>query len=219
MDPHARARNGLAPVFIAITYIVAAACAGFGTGLAVSMNPAEPVQPQTLALPQPPAGYSVQAAPQMPATSIVLTLPGPKDSGIPIALGVPVPGPISSPFGYRWGRQHEGIDIACSYGRQVRATAEGRVTYAGTKGTYGRLIVLEHASGVETLYGHLSEIAVKKGQKVAKGAVIGKAGNSGRSTGPHLHFEVRLRGRPVDPAPVLGITLSQAGTSREASRT
>ncbi len=153
------------------------------------------------------------------ATRIVLTLPERKVTDIPIALGVPVLGPLSSPFGSRWGQQHEGIDIASSYGRQVRASAEGRVIYAGTKGTYGKLIVLEHSESVQTWYGHLSQIAVKCGQKVAKGAIIGKIGSTGHSTGPHLHFEVRVRGRPVDPYPVLGVRLSLSETSREALQT
>ncbi|MGE5541750.1 MAG: M23 family metallopeptidase, partial [Bacillota bacterium] len=137
-------------------------------------------------------------------------------------LAVPVMGRVSSGFGYRWGRLHEGIDIASSYGHPVRAAAEGRVAYAGSRGTYDRLVVLEHANHTQTWYGHLSRILVKNGQVVQKGTTIGLVGSTGHSTGPHLHFEVRVRGRPIDPSFVLGVHLSgaqPAGTSPGGLRT
>ncbi len=123
----------------------------------------------------------------------------------PIDLAVPVGGPISSGYGYRWGRLHEGIDIASSHGYAVRAAASGVVRYAGYRGTYGNLIILAHEQDTETYYGHLSRILVKAGQKVERGVVIGRVGSTGHSTGPHLHFEVRVRGRPLDPSYVLGL--------------
>lgn len=103
---------------------------------------------------------------------------------------------------------HEGIDIASSMGHPVLAAADGVVTYATYLGTYGKLVILKHAKDTETFYGHLSQISVKTGQKVTKGTVIGKVGSTGHSTGPHLHFEVRVRGRPVDPSSVLGYKYS-----------
>ncbi|NPV69812.1 MAG: M23 family metallopeptidase [Firmicutes bacterium] len=126
----------------------------------------------------------------------------------PISLAIPVAGAISSEYGFRWGRLHEGIDIASSYGHPVRAAAAGVVRYAGYRGTYGKLVVLRHEQNTETYYGHLSQIMVKAGQKVEKGSVIGRVGSTGLSTGPHLHFEVRVRGRPLDPSYVLGINLT-----------
>lgn len=114
---------------------------------------------------------------------------------------------LSSKFGMRkdpfTGRvqRHNGIDIAAPKGTGVYALREGRVTYSGWRGDYGRLVVVRHEDGTETRYGHLSERLVKEGDTVDSDTVIGKVGSSGRSTGPHLHFEVRENSRPVDPFP------------------
>lgn len=102
------------------------------------------------------------------------------------------------PFG-RGARMHEGQDLAGSYGTPIFATADGVVTYAGWENGYGRLIKVQHAFGIETRYGHLSQIRVEVGQRVSRGDRIGDMGNSGRSTGTHLHYEVRLSGRAVNP--------------------
>ena len=115
----------------------------------------------------------------------------------------PVRGPISSPFGWRWGRLHEGIDIAVSRGTPVRAAAPGRVVYARWGGGYGYLVEVDHGSGVTTRYAHNSRIVVREGQYVARGQVLALSGKTGHSTGPHLHFEIRYRGRAVDPLPFL----------------
>jgi murein DD-endopeptidase MepM/ murein hydrolase activator NlpD len=96
-------------------------------------------------------------------------------------------------------RMHEGQDLAGDYGDPVYATADGTVTYAGWENGYGRLIKITHAFGIETRYGHLSQIGVNVGQKVSRGEKIGDMGNSGRSTGTHLHYEVRLSGTAVNP--------------------
>jgi len=111
----------------------------------------------------------------------------------------PVSGPVTSPFGYRWGRLHEGIDIGVAYGSPIHAAAAGRVIWCGWLGGYGNLTVLDHGGGLATAYGHQSSIAVSCGQEVAQGQVIGYVGSTGHSTGPHLHFEVRVNGTPVDP--------------------
>ena len=95
---------------------------------------------------------------------------------------------------------HQGIDVAQAYGQDVRAAAGGRVAFAGDQGSYGTTIVIEHPGGRQTRYAHLSATDVRPGDVVDPGQVIGKSGSSGRSTGPHLHFEVLDGGRPVDPA-------------------
>ena len=106
---------------------------------------------------------------------------------------------ISSRFGWRWGRLHEGIDIAVPAGTPVRAAAPGRVVFAGWGGGYGYLVSIDHGSGVVTRYAHNSRLAVRVGQRVARGQIIAYSGSTGNSTGPHVHFEIRFRGRPVDP--------------------
>jgi len=112
----------------------------------------------------------------------------------------PVPGPVTSPFGMRWGRMHYGVDIACPTGTPVKAAGSGRVDRAGWAGTAGNRVGVKHEpSNVETVYMHLSSIAVRPGEGVVQGQVIGLSGSTGRSTGPHLHFEVHVAGTPVDP--------------------
>ncbi len=102
------------------------------------------------------------------------------------------------PFG-RGHRQHEGQDLAGSYGAPILATADGVVTYAGWESGYGRLIKIKHAFGLETRYGHLSQIRVSVGDRVSRGDRIGDMGNSGRSTGTHLHYEIRVNGNAINP--------------------
>jgi murein DD-endopeptidase MepM/ murein hydrolase activator NlpD len=114
-------------------------------------------------------------------------------------LSWPVSAPITSPFGWRWGRLHEGIDLGAAYGTPIAAAAAGTVIYAGWLGGYGNLTVIDHGGGLATAYGHQSRIAVSVGQQVARGEIIGYVGSTGHSTGPHLHFEVRVNGQAVDP--------------------
>jgi murein DD-endopeptidase MepM/ murein hydrolase activator NlpD len=111
----------------------------------------------------------------------------------------PVQGPITSPFGMRWGRMHEGIDIGVPYGTPIHAAAAGTVIYAGWMSGYGNLTVIDHGHGLATAYGHQSALAVANGQSVSQGQVIGYVGCTGHCFGPHLHFEVRVNGTPVDP--------------------
>jgi murein DD-endopeptidase MepM/ murein hydrolase activator NlpD len=111
----------------------------------------------------------------------------------------PVNAPITSPFGPRWGRMHTGIDLGASYGTPIAAAAAGTVIYAGWLGGYGNLTVIDHGGGLATAYGHQSRIAVSFGEQVAQGQTIGYVGSTGHSTGPHLHFEVRVNGQAVDP--------------------
>jgi murein DD-endopeptidase MepM/ murein hydrolase activator NlpD len=111
----------------------------------------------------------------------------------------PVQGPITSPFGMRWGRMHEGIDIGVPYGTPIHAAAAGTVIYAGWMSGYGNLTVIDHGHGLATAYGHQSALAAGNGQTVSQGQVIGYVGCTGHCFGPHLHFEVRVNGQPVDP--------------------
>lgn len=106
---------------------------------------------------------------------------------------------VTSEFGQRWGRLHAGLDFGCGVGTTVRATRGGTVISAGWLGGYGNCVVIDHGDGVTSRYGHLSEILVSSGQYVKQGDKIALSGNTGRSTGPHLHFEMRVNGSPVDP--------------------
>ncbi len=117
---------------------------------------------------------------------------------------------ISSNFGWRkdpfTGKQtiHEGLDIGTWYNTPVLATADGEVTFVGRNGSYGLMVTIEHGFGFETRYAHLNKAAVKKGQKVSRGDIIAYSGNSGRSSGPHLHYEVRKNNIPQNPREYIG---------------
>jgi murein DD-endopeptidase MepM/ murein hydrolase activator NlpD len=111
----------------------------------------------------------------------------------------PVRGSLISPFGTRWGRLHSGIDIAAPAGTPVVASASGTVSFAGSMGGYGLLVVVQHANGLSTAYAHNSSLAVGTGQLVAQGQMISAVGCTGSCTGDHLHFEVRVNGAAVDP--------------------
>ncbi len=125
---------------------------------------------------------------------------------------------VSSPFGYRidpfLGKPmlHSGVDLVQDYGSEIHATAGGRVTHAGPMGGYGDMVEIDHGNGLVTRYGHLSEILVAEGQEVTAGALIGRLGSTGRSTGPHLHYEVRVDGEPVDPERFLAAGAPLFGT-------
>ena len=115
------------------------------------------------------------------------------------------PGPVTSGFGWRRDPLtgapgfHAGVDVGLAYGREVRAVAAGRVTFAGERGAYGNMVAIIHDDGRETRYAHLASHSVREGDIVVPDQVVGRSGSSGRATGPHLHFEVLVNGRPVDP--------------------
>ncbi len=111
----------------------------------------------------------------------------------------PVQGWLSSPYGMRDGAMHEGIDIAADQGQPVKAVKDGRVAFAGPRGTYGETVIIDHGAGLRTLYAHNSRLLVSEGQRVLAGQSIARIGSTGRSTGPHLHLEVLLNGVPFDP--------------------
>jgi murein DD-endopeptidase MepM/ murein hydrolase activator NlpD len=124
----------------------------------------------------------------------------------PVGFAVPLRGPLESRFGYRWGRLHAGVDIAVLGTNRVHAAADGVVVatgwldgYAG----YGNVVRIRHRPGLVTMYAHLATIGVRPGQRVERGELIAGAGCTGSCTGAHLHFEVQVRGRPVNPLPFL----------------
>ncbi|MFN0115306.1 MAG: DUF5930 domain-containing protein [Paracoccaceae bacterium] len=180
-------------------------------------------------------GYSGQGGPLMPLLPEGLTAPdgaaAPSDASAdraaailegldrmnlyriavdktPLALPLRTAFRHTSGFGIRWGRKHAGVDLAGSYGSPVYATADGVVTQAGWDGGYGKLVTVRHDFGLETRFGHLSGIKVKVGQRVSRGDRIGDMGNTGNSTGTHLHYEVRVSGDPVNP-----MTFIKAGSN------
>jgi murein DD-endopeptidase MepM/ murein hydrolase activator NlpD len=143
----------------------------------------------------------IQAS-QRAAATPTLAAASPSSSPPPspgATLSWPVSGPVTSGFGPRWGRMHEGIDIAVGMGTPVQAAAAGTVIYTGWLGGYGNLVVIDHGAGLSTAYAHNSSLSVAQGTTVAGGAVIALSGNTGSSSGPHVHFEVRVNGAAVDP--------------------
>lgn len=131
-----------------------------------------------------------------PATAAALRSPPLR---CPLSLHRPLDGALSGTFGPRGSRFHTGVDFSAPQGTGIAAAGPGRVTWAAWLGAYGNLVVVAHSGGIRTLYAHLSVIEVGLGQRVAAGFEIGRVGSTGRSTGPHLHFEVRVRGAAVDP--------------------
>jgi murein DD-endopeptidase MepM/ murein hydrolase activator NlpD len=124
----------------------------------------------------------------------------------PASVALPLDNGVSSRFGWRsdpftgHSRFHRGVDLRATYGTEVPAAAGGTVVFAGERGTYGNLVVMRHANGVETRYAHLSAVEVKEGDVVEAGSAVGRVGSTGRSAAPHLHFEVLVNGERVDPA-------------------
>jgi peptidoglycan hydrolase-like protein with peptidoglycan-binding domain len=136
-----------------------------------------------------------------PATLAALAGPLPV---APVPLAYPVDGTVGDGFGPRGTRFHAGVDLIAPFGTPVTAAAAGRVTWAGfLAGGWGKLVIVAHGHGLKTLYAHLTRIDVRAGEPVAVGSRLGLVGATGDATGPHLHFEVRVRGAAVDPLPAL----------------
>ncbi|MEW6583630.1 MAG: M23 family metallopeptidase, partial [Actinomycetota bacterium] len=137
----------------------------------------------------------IRAAQGVPSSGGAVSVPSPSAAG----FSWPVSGALTSRFGPRWGRMHEGIDIAASAGTPIAASAGGTVILAGWQGGYGNLVVVDHGNGLSTAYAHQSRIAVSVGQTVGRGSIVGYIGCTGHCFGDHLHFEVRVNGGAVDP--------------------
>jgi murein DD-endopeptidase MepM/ murein hydrolase activator NlpD len=178
-------------------------------------------------LTKPTAGAAAQSHPSFHALRTSAAAPPSAlraiDSAAPTgapSFVMPVAGRPTSGFGMRndpvhgSAMNHPGFDLAAATGTPVGAAAAGTITHAGPAGTYGNLVIVRHASGYETRYAHLSAVTVKVGEEVAPGQNIGKVGTTGYSTGPHLHFEVRHDGTPIDPEPLLPLNPSRTRTTR-----
>lgn len=124
-------------------------------------------------------------------------------SGFIWPLPVEHAGSVTSQYGPRWGRHHNGLDLDGESGDPVYATSAGTVSFSGSRRGYGETVVIDHGGGVTTLYGHLATRYVRRGQRLARAQPVGAVGASGNATGPHLHFEVAWAGYPVDPLPLL----------------
>lgn len=150
------------------------------------------------------AQLRAQAQASSSAATTTTSAGGPAAAGPAPHFIWPVSGPITSPFGMRWGTLHPGIDIGVPTGTPVHASAAGKVVWCGWMSGYGNFVVLDNGGGFATAYGHNSRIAVHCGEEVAQGQVISYSGCTGFCTGPHVHFEIRVDGTPVDPLTYLG---------------
>ncbi len=154
---------------------------------------------QTASQPPPSTSSTTTTAPPGPPPSgSTTTTTAPRPPGSP-AFTWPVSGPVTSGFGPRWGRMHNGIDIAAPTGTPIGASAAGEVFFVGWLGGYGNTVLVDHGNGYTTLYGHQSELRASVGQSVSAGTTVGLVGSTGNSTGPHLHFEIRVWDTPQDP--------------------
>ena len=152
----------------------------------------------------PPVGASMPPAAGLPVSRSTDTL------DVPASVDLPLATPVTSAYGWRSdpftgeSRFHRGVDLRAAYGTEVPAASGGTVVCAGERGTYGNLVAVRDAQGVETRYAHLSATLVREGDVIAPGTPIGRVGSTGRSAAPHLHFEVLVNGERVDPARVGG---------------
>lgn len=144
-------------------------------------------------------GVTPRQAASLPAPKPVSTSVSTTTSAVSNNFLWPASGKITSVFGPRWGAFHAGIDLGISTGTQVKAARAGTVTFSGNAGGYGLLVKISHSGGYETRYAHNSKLLVKVGDKVSAGQVVALSGNTGQSTGPHLHFEIRRLGVAVNP--------------------
>lgn len=196
------------------TPLLLAACAAMASALPAISAQAEPALPQTQPSITFGRGLDIQGTPFLlsirlarpghPAATQGLSFSGVRPHGLPLRTSA-----ISSGFGMRlhplgFGiKFHGGLDFPAPAGTSVYATAPGKVVFAGWNGGYGLCLLVDHGAGVTTLFGHLSAVAVNQGDTINRGQIIGVVGSTGRSTGPHLHYEVRQGGQPMDPRPFL----------------
>lgn len=176
---------------------------GVGGGTPVAVAPAEFVDHRPQGELEQLAASVAEEGPRLRELEHVIERTGKFMNALPLRW--PVHGPVNSEFGRRsspWGgetEQHEGLDIGSPAGTPVKSPAAATVVAATSGGGYGNHVTLNHGNGVRSLYGHLQRVDVKAGERIAKGQVIGLVGSTGRSTGPHLHYEIRVSGERVDP--------------------
>ena len=182
------------------SHTCAAASGLIGMCVALACAHAENTQPQDSRKPVP-VGH---AEPRLqPASSF--SCGDPTGAGPAVAFRWPVRGKVTSRFGERGRKSHRGIDVSARRGTGVRAAAAGRVVFSDHKRDYGRVVILEHAGGYETVYAHNQENLVWDGTHVQQGQLIAEVGSTGNAKGPHLHFEVRIANRAIDPLSCLPI--------------
>lgn len=179
-----------------------------GATKVLSVEPSAPLSPKER--------QDLEASLQSEERPVIADLPGPSEKGKPpwhgkgLDLIWPIQGKINSPYGPRGNRFHAGIDIASPSYQEVKAAMDGEVILARSAATgYGNVVVLRHDSGLSTIYGHMNVIIAQEGESTRQGQAIGGVGSTGRSTGPHLHFELRQNGKPLDPLPHLPMTIEQ----------
>jgi len=179
-----------------------------GAAKVLSVEPSAPLSPKER--------QDLEASLQSEERPVIADLPAPSEKEKPpwhgkgLDLIGPIQGKINSPFGPRSGRLHAGVDIASPSYQEVKAAMDGEVILARSSATgYGNVVVLRHDSGLSTIYGHMNVIIAKESESIRQGQAIGGVGSTGRSTGPHLHFELRQHGKPLDPLPHLPMTIEQ----------
>ncbi len=176
----------------------------FGSPVPDQMSPAESVVRKVVIPPMPVLESAVDnGEPPVPVEKVAmatraLTPPNSKISSRSL-LWPMRGGQVSSRYGMRWGRMHQGTDISAPTGTPIMAAGDGKVIFSGWQGAYGQLVVIDHGNGTKTKYGHCSKLLVRVGQHVSQGDVIAKVGSTGRSTGPHLHYEVVNAGKANNP--------------------
>ncbi|HKZ06412.1 MAG TPA: M23 family metallopeptidase [Methylomirabilota bacterium] len=181
----------------------AAAATGIGGGTAQVRQDPEGEKPQIYEEVEALATSVLEEGPKVRALERVITSAGRAIQAMPSRW--PVRGAVNSEFGRRkspWGdaiEHHSGLDIAAQMATPVKAPATGTVVFAGQGGEYGLCVILDHGNEVKSLYGHLSKIQVRQGQRIDRGTIIALTGNTGRSSGPHLHYEVHVKGQAVNP--------------------
>jgi len=175
--------------------------------LSLGLAPIPDDEPAPQRVAHPPASLvliSIADPAPLPALPPIPLPPPPPDPRDPAAYADPIDGNVISAFGRRDGRRHEGLDIKGGHRAPISASFSGRVVQAGQGGTgYGLSVTVAHGDGVTTLYAHLSSVSVRVGDEVTAGQQVGLQGQTGRATTAHLHYEVRIGGRPVDPMPYL----------------
>lgn len=123
------------------------------------------------------------------------------------SITTPIKGILTSTFGeQREGYYHKGVDLAANTGTKIQAALDGKVSFSGIADGYGKVVIIDHSDNLQTVYAHCSKLNVSEGDQVLRGQVIAEVGNTGDSTGPHLHFEIRVDGVPIDPLGYTGIT-------------